>query len=89
MMLGKGGQTISDLAALPDQPALFGAVASTAIAWRVLDSIDTIVLQRLRAARAVARERADYSEQRRRADLWRVLVENAAIRFDLGDRGIR
>lgn len=58
VMLGNGGQTISDLAALRDQPALFGAIASTATAWRMLDSIDTAALHRLRAARAVARERA-------------------------------
>jgi hypothetical protein len=58
VMLGNGGETISDLAALRDQPALFGAVASTATAWRVLDSVDAAVLNELRSARAVARERA-------------------------------
>jgi hypothetical protein len=58
VMLGNGGESISDLAALRDQPALFGPVASTATAWRVLDSIDTTVPHRLRAARAVTRERA-------------------------------
>jgi hypothetical protein len=58
VMLGNGGQTITDLAGLRDQPALFGQVASTATAWRVLDSIDATVLRRLRSARAVARERA-------------------------------
>jgi hypothetical protein len=48
-MLGNGGETISDLAGLRYQPALFGPVASAVNAWRVLDSIDTPVLQQLRA----------------------------------------
>lgn len=56
VMLADGGQAISDLAVLRDQPALFGPVASTATAWRVLDSVDAAALQRLRAARAGARE---------------------------------
>jgi Transposase DDE domain group 1 len=41
---------------LRDQPVLFGPVASTATAWRVLDKIDPAMLNRLRAARALARE---------------------------------
>lgn len=56
VLLADGGRSISDLAALRDQPALFGSVASTATAWRILDAIDTAALNRLRAARAVARE---------------------------------
>jgi len=40
VMLSDGGEAISDLAVLRDQPDLFGPVASTATAWRVLDSID-------------------------------------------------
>jgi hypothetical protein len=56
VLLADGGRTISDLAVLRDQPALFGPVASTATAWRVLDKIDPIVLGRVRAARASARE---------------------------------
>jgi Transposase DDE domain group 1 len=58
VMLADGGEAISDLAVLRDQPALFGSVASTATAWRVLDSVDGAVLDRLRHARASARERA-------------------------------
>jgi hypothetical protein len=58
VMLADGGETISDLAALRDQPELFGTVASTATAWRVLDAVDEHALDRLRHARAVARERA-------------------------------
>jgi hypothetical protein len=58
VMLADGGEAISDLAVLRDQPGLFGSVASTATAWRVLDSVDDAVLDRLRHARASARERA-------------------------------
>ena len=36
VMLADGGDCVSDLAALRDQPELFGAVASTPTAWRVL-----------------------------------------------------
>ncbi|TCC44378.1 IS1380 family transposase [Kribbella pittospori] len=58
VMLADGGEAISDLAVLRDQPELFGSVASTATAWRVLVSIDKAALGRLRQARAAARERA-------------------------------
>jgi Transposase DDE domain group 1 len=58
VMLADGGEAISDLAVLRDQPGLFGTVASTATAWRVLDGIDERALTRVRTARAVARERA-------------------------------
>jgi hypothetical protein len=37
VMLADGGEAISDLAVLRDQPGLFGSVASTATAWRTLD----------------------------------------------------
>jgi len=56
VLLADGGRSISDLAVLRDQPVLFGPVASTANAWRVLDKVDPAMLNRLRAARAVARE---------------------------------
>ncbi len=36
VMLADGGDALSDLAALRDQPELFGQVCSTATAWRVL-----------------------------------------------------
>jgi hypothetical protein len=58
VLLADGGETITDLAVLRHQPDLFGPVASTATAWRVLDSIDGGVLSELKRARAVARERA-------------------------------
>jgi hypothetical protein len=57
VMLADGGEAISDLGVLRDQPELFGSVASTATAWRVLDGVDESTLRVLRHARAVARER--------------------------------
>jgi hypothetical protein len=58
--LADGGDCLSDLAALRDQPELFGPVASTPTAWRVLERTaqDPDGLARLRAARAHARARA-------------------------------
>lgn len=58
VLLAGGGETITDLAVLRHQPGLFGPVASTATAWRVLDSVDDTVLAALKRARAEARERA-------------------------------
>src|SRR4051794_19627242 len=58
MVLADGGEAIADLPVLRQQPGLFGPVASDATAWRVLDSVDESALQRLRAARAAARELA-------------------------------
>jgi len=59
-MLADGGGCLSDLAALRDQPELFGQVASIPTAWRVLERVatDPDGLARLRAARAHARARA-------------------------------
>jgi hypothetical protein len=56
--LADGGQTISDLAVLRNEPALFGPVASDPTAWRVLSNVDDAGLVRLRGARARARELA-------------------------------
>ena len=36
-----GARTISDVAVLADQAALFGAVASDSTCWRLLDQLDT------------------------------------------------
>ncbi len=58
VLLADGGEAISDLAVLRQQPGLFGPVASDPTAWRVLDAIDAAALARLRAARAAARELA-------------------------------
>jgi Transposase DDE domain group 1 len=58
VMLADGGEAIADLAVLRDQSELFGPVASDPTAWRILDGIDTAALDRIRAARAQARELA-------------------------------
>lgn len=55
VMLADGGQTITDLAVLCDQPAVFGPVASTSTAWGLLADIDATALAALWAARATAR----------------------------------
>ena len=60
VMLADGGDCLSDLAVLCDQPELFGPVASTPTAWRVIERVatDPDGLARLRAARAHGRARA-------------------------------
>jgi hypothetical protein len=60
VVLADGGDCLSDLAVLRDQPALFGPVASTPTAWRTVERTakDADGLARLRAARAHARARA-------------------------------
>jgi hypothetical protein len=60
VVLADGGDCLSDLAALRDQPELFGPVASTPTAWRAIERTarDADGLARLRAARAHARGRA-------------------------------
>ncbi len=58
LMLADGGDCLSDLAVLRDQPGLFGSVASTPTASRVVDSVDAKCLSNIRAARAKARSRA-------------------------------
>jgi Transposase DDE domain group 1 len=60
VMLADGGDALSDLAVLRDQPELFGPVASTPTAWRVVEQVarDPDGLAGLRAARAHARAAA-------------------------------
>ena len=58
LTLADGGDCLSDLSVLRDQPALFGAVASTPTASRVVDSVDAERLGAMRAAHAEARQRA-------------------------------
>src|SRR3954453_192693 len=50
-----GATTISDVAVLADQAALFGAVASDSTCWRLLDRLDTAGLGAVALARARAR----------------------------------
>jgi hypothetical protein len=60
VMLADGGDCLADLRAVADQAPLFGAVASTSTAFRVVDAIarDPRGLERLRVAHARARSRA-------------------------------
>jgi hypothetical protein len=60
VMLADGGEAISDIAVLREQPQVFGPVASTATATarRVLAGIGADRLVELRGARAAARARA-------------------------------
>src|SRR5436190_16945639 len=51
-----GARTISDVAVLADQAALFGAVASDSTCWRLLDRLDTAGLEAVALARAASRE---------------------------------
>ena len=58
VMLADGGDTISDVAVLRDQPDLFGDVASHPTVWRTLDAVDEAALERVKIARAGARAKA-------------------------------
>ena len=51
-----GATTISDVAVLADQAALFGAVASDSTCWRLLDQLDDTRLGAVASARAATRE---------------------------------
>lgn len=58
VMLANGGDSLSDLAVLRNQPDLFGGVASDPTAWRVVTSVDDGRRVALNKARAKARARA-------------------------------
>ena len=51
-----GATTISEIAVLADQAALFGSVASDSTCWRLLDQLDSRQLGAVATARAAARE---------------------------------
>ncbi len=55
--IADGATTLSDIAVLRHQPALFGAVASTPTVWRTLEALTAEPLARVAAARAAARRR--------------------------------
>ena len=57
-MLADGGDCLADLGVLRDQDVLFGRVASDATGWRLIDALGEDRLDAIRAARAVAREKA-------------------------------
>lgn len=56
--LCQGGEHLCDLAALRDQPDLYGAVASDSTAFRLIERIGPAELEGIRRARKAARERA-------------------------------
>jgi len=59
VVIADGGDALTHLATLRDQDKLFGTVASDATAWRCIERVDDEEhLDRLRAVRALARERA-------------------------------
>ena len=58
VMLADGGDCLADIAALRQQPELFGPVGSDPTVWRVLDSIHCDGLRNIAAARAAARAEA-------------------------------
>jgi hypothetical protein len=58
VMLADGGDCLADIAVLRQQPELFGRVGSDPTVWRVLDSIHSLGLRNIAAARAQARARA-------------------------------
>jgi len=57
VMLADGGDCLADIAVLRHQPELFGRVGSDPTVWRVLDSIHSLGLREIAAARAAARAR--------------------------------
>jgi hypothetical protein len=54
VMIADGGEAISDLAVLRNQPSFFGEVASVPTAWRA-EAIDDAAQERIAEARAAAR----------------------------------
>jgi hypothetical protein len=56
VVIADGGECISDIATLADQPGVFGSVASDSTCWRVLDSVTAGELAAIASARAGARE---------------------------------
>lgn len=53
--IADGAECISDIAALVDQPGLFGPVASDTTVWRLLERLDAAGLREVATARAAAR----------------------------------
>jgi len=56
--LADGGDSLSDIKVLREQPDLYGVVASSPTAWRVVASVDEAILRALHQARAKARREA-------------------------------
>lgn len=70
VMLADGGDALSDLGALREQPALFGEVASNATAHRCVQRLDSAALTAMRAARAPARRASGNLPAHRPASSW-------------------
>lgn len=58
VMIADGGDCVSDLCTLRDQPQVFGQVASIPTAWRVITGMTKKDLKRIREARRLARAQA-------------------------------
>ena len=58
VMVADGGDCLSDLASLRDEPQLFGEVASDPTAWRVIASLHSESFRQIAKARATARAQA-------------------------------
>ena len=56
VMIADGGECISDIATLSDQPGVFGPVASDSTCWRILHAVTDADLAAIDAARAATRE---------------------------------
>jgi hypothetical protein len=56
--IADGADAVSGIVVLTDRQELFGPVASMPTTWRVLDRVDEVHLDKVRAARADAREQA-------------------------------
>jgi hypothetical protein len=56
-MLADGGDCLADMAGLRAQPELFGMVGSDPTVWRVVNSVHSVGLRNIAAARAQARAR--------------------------------
>jgi hypothetical protein len=56
--IADGADAVTGIEVLRDRESLFGLVASMPTAWRLLDRIDEVHLDRVRAARAGTRQRA-------------------------------
>lgn len=58
VMVANGGDCLSDISVLRNQPELFGEVASDPTIWRIVDSLHSGSFQAIAQARASARARA-------------------------------
>jgi hypothetical protein len=56
--IADGADCVSHVEVLGDRHGIIGPVASMPTTWRLLDRVDTVHLPRVRAARAMARDRA-------------------------------